>query len=141
MNSPEDQRKLDEDLIIEQDKELYEKLKDELTCIICFGLLQDPLICSRCETVFCKSCIDTWFTKREKCPLNCSKTDTQLSQIPKNMKKLMNKIRVKCPNDCQVELLDYGIHVSNCAKESPIKCWNCGHQEIGLYLKEKVNNL
>ena len=32
-------------------------LKDELICLICQEVLEDPMECSECQTNFCLSCI------------------------------------------------------------------------------------
>ena len=40
-----------------------EELQD-VTCIICVDIIQNPKQCDKCANVFCEECIDDWLKKQ-----------------------------------------------------------------------------
>jgi len=56
---------IDEDLVV--NKTLFETIKHEVTCQICYVLLNNPILCSKCETPYCSECINKWKIKDNTC--------------------------------------------------------------------------
>jgi len=114
---------ISEDQII--NKEIFKGFEDEITCSICLKLLRDPTSCSKCETCFCKTCIEEWMKKNNSCTLKC--TPLELKDINISQRKILNKINIKCLNGCSVPLLDYYNHIKTCSleKNKEVTCWNC----------------
>ncbi len=54
-----------EELVV--NKSYFNTLQDILTCIICNGLLVNPIACAKCETVYCFNCISTWIERNNQC--------------------------------------------------------------------------
>ena len=141
---------LDEKLIINQS--YYEQLKDQLTCIICCCLLNDPLMCSGCDNLFCKTCIKKWKSKNENCPMRCRNFNTV--EVHRAMKKTLDGLKLKCKYGCEVPLLSYNSHIIQCelSHKDDINCWNCGNltttkklvqenMEDMSFLKQELENL
>ena len=49
-----------------------DNLTSYLTCLICFKILKNPVECSKCETAFCSTCIETWKKQSGNCPVKCA---------------------------------------------------------------------
>ena len=134
---------IDESLIVNH--AYYDQLKDQLTCPICFSLLNDPVMCSNCETSFCKTCLVSWLTTNEICPLRCPKVLGKIKDVYLVVKKMMDGLKLKCKYGCDVPLLSYNEHVEQCQKHNheQIKCWNCGKQSLidDLKIKQEVEVL
>ncbi len=115
---------LDESLVI--NKDYFEPLKDQLFCQICLGLLNNPVMCTFCETPYCSRCINQWKTKKNTCPSRCKKI--VLKEVPRLFKNMLDGLKLKCKNGCEVSLLDYNNHIQHCEgikKDKEVKCWNC----------------
>ena len=49
-----------------------DSLKNELTCPICFNILKDPIMCTKCLKNFCENCVKEWENKNNLyCPFQC----------------------------------------------------------------------
>lgn len=128
---------IDESLV--QNVELFESLKSDLICIICHGLLNDPVNCASCEVPFCSHCISNWKLNNDQCPLKCSQK-LELKSISRLRNSLMDKVILKC-NFCKVEmsLNSYPKHYISCLDKTRIvQCPLCSQSEISLHdLKTK----
>jgi hypothetical protein len=82
---------INEDTIIED--EIYNIFKDTVTCPLCLGILLNPVICMKCQNVFCKKCADDWSKKDSKCPNRCVEPNYQIS-VGKN--DILSKLKFKC---------------------------------------------
>ncbi|CAF3383208.1 unnamed protein product [Rotaria socialis] len=59
-----------------QDRVTNLTLPDHTVCLLCRGILCEPVACQTCETAFCSSCIKSWeigTSEPTRCPANCSK--------------------------------------------------------------------
>lgn len=96
--------------------EVYEALKESVTCSICMNLMINPMVCPKCQNKMCKPCLDKWKAKGGKCPNGC---DSEFQKvIEKN--NLITKIKFKCIKGCGEEILfnDLQKHYSsNCMKK------------------------
>jgi hypothetical protein len=63
------------DTVIRDD--LFEVFKDSITCPLCLNILIEPIICMKCQKVYCKKCIEKWKKKNSKCPSNCNPPNYQ----------------------------------------------------------------
>ena len=132
---------IDESLVI--NKTYYETLKSQLTCIICSGLLNNPLICSNCEIAYCQKCINTWIENNETCPMRCPLNKCTIKEISRLMKNLMENTQLKCKFGCEVSLLSYPEHIIKCETnhKDDITCKYCGRNSQYLGLKNQNSNL
>ena len=79
------------------------KLEDILTCKICLDLAERPLICSKCQFVYCKECLDInkCAYSNDKCP-NCKCSHFDPGKI---LEKIYEKMfKFMCKNGCGKEL-------------------------------------
>ena len=118
----ENESNLEESLII--NRFYFEALKDQFNCPICLCLLSNPLMCSNCETTFCKKCITIWLTKNDTCPMRCPKNQSTIVNINRTIKKNLDGLMLRCKYSCEVPFLSYDYHVRHSHKDD-IKCWNC----------------
>jgi len=126
---------IDDSMVV--NKEYFEPLKDQLTCQICLGLLNNPVMCTSCETPFCLKCITQWKSKKNTCPSRCPQI--KIKEVPRLFKNMLDGLKLKCKNGCVVSLLDYSNHVSHCDGNSKkeIKCWNCSSVVKKLVMTEE----
>jgi hypothetical protein len=82
---------IDSDLITEE----FKDFKNDITCMICLKIVNLPVVCEKCSTLFCKVCIDEWLKKNKKCPMRCVYKESPLSRISLN---LLNKVKINCTN-------------------------------------------
>ena len=95
-------------------------IKNEITdlflsssiCTLCKNILIKPVMCMKCQKVYCKNCIDKWKEKNEKCPDGCDSPDYQnsLAKI-----EILSKFKFMCPN-CGQDILynDVEKHPNSC---------------------------
>jgi len=96
-----------------------------IKCKICLQISLNPVTCIKCESVFCKECIENWMKKSNKCPFRCD--NFQLNEDSRILKNILSKFQYicdKCSN--KVSLEDYASHQKICS-EDLINCINsCG---------------
>ena len=88
---------------------------DTFTCSICDCLAWDPVSCSKCDKIFCRSCILKYAEKKNICPFRCE--SYTIREITRNEKDYLNKITIKCTNlDCSqyFKYYDYKSHLEKC---------------------------
>ena len=118
----EDSHYINEDFV--QNTGYYNNFKNDLTCLICRGLLNCPSMCSTCETAFCKPCA----TKLAgKCPMRCE-GNMSIGKVSKHLTSIIEKIKICCPNCKQLFSLDkYPSHKDVCIH---ISCFLCNNATI-----------
>ena len=109
-NDNDEANELNDSLVL--NKTFYNQMDDQLSCSICMCLLNNPRMCTGCETPFCKKCIEDWKSKNNSCPNRCE--PFMLKDISKALKNLLDKVFLKCKNGCSVSLLEFNKHQSNC---------------------------
>ena len=139
---PKQNKGIDETLIL--NRAYYEQLKDQLSCTICSRLLEDPLMCSVCETPFCGKCINDWLARDKSCPLRCE--NSQVRELNRSLKKILDGLKLKCKYNCEVSLLSYNSHVKSCEEsKKEVPCWNCGkkgpHEDLKVKSGEEYEKL
>ena len=92
--------------------EFYSAFRDSLLCPLCKNILINPMMCMKCQNVYCKKCSDDWSKKNDKCPNRCDNPNYQRS-LEKN--NILSKIKFKCEK-CEQQILynDVKEHVDNC---------------------------
>ncbi len=80
-------------------KQFFEGIKEIVICIICTGIVANPMQCKQCENIFCSDCIKSWCRKSSTCPLKCSTFETK--EASRTIKNLLDKLIFKCANKCQ----------------------------------------
>ena len=73
--------------------ELYNAFKESVTCPLCLSILINPVMCMKCQNVFCKKCVGDWSKKDEKCPNRCTEPNYQRC-LGKN--EILSKLKFKC---------------------------------------------
>ena len=99
-----------DDCIVENS--YYKTLKNLLICPLCNKLFKEPLMCSNCQKVYCKKCLEEYLNKNT-CPNKCQNCKYSKSIIKNEM---LSKIIYKCKN-CSKEVVqsDINMHLeSNC---------------------------
>ena len=73
--------------------EIYIAFKESVTCPLCLSILINPVMCMKCQNVFCKNCINEWTKKDDKCPNRCTEPNYQKC-LGKN--DILSKLKFKC---------------------------------------------
>ena len=140
--TPESENFIDESLVI--DKSYYEKIKEEITCIICHGLLNNPVMCDNCETHFCLLCIDYWKRTLRGCPKKCPKP-LVVKKMVRSFKNLVDKVLLRCPA-CKesISLMNYPEHIKPCTEinsyiDCPF-CKSCRLNKQEMLLEDNTEN-
>ena len=114
--------------------EIYSAFKDDVTCPICSKLLINPMMCMRCQNVYCKKCIEAWNKKDNKCPNRCENPDYHKSLEKSNT---LSKLKFKCEK-CGEEILYNNVqkHMDNCES---IQTTNESVKRLKRIKKEEIN--
>ena len=82
--------------------QIYNEFKFSIICPICTNIIYEPMMCMKCQNVYCRSCIIQWSKIKTHCPNRCANPNYQKS-IAKS--ELLSKLRFKCKY-CE-EIYDY----------------------------------
>ncbi|XP_039270136.1 E3 ubiquitin-protein ligase NRDP1-like [Styela clava] len=75
------------------------RVDEELMCVICGGVLEDPVMVEECEHCFCKCCIEAWLQRQQTCPVDRSQLQTQhLKPVPRIMRNMLGRLTLMCEN-------------------------------------------
>ena len=94
---------------------IYLSLKDLLTCPLCNKILKNPFMCTKCQTSYCKTCLEK-DSNLKICP-NDKKESQFVHCVMKN--EMLSKLKYKCKN-CLKEVAqnDINAHLEeNCEKK------------------------
>lgn len=140
-----------DDCIIED--EIYNGFKDLVKCFICKNILKDPMMCTKCQKVFCKDCIEIYTKQNKKCPNKCKKSkykkcddkSAMLSMLKfrcKNCKEEVkyNNVKIHLSSGCETNLTQSRLIDSLYEKRKLIKL---SKDDVGKItnLGQKVNHL
>lgn len=108
------------------DTEQFIKSPDtELTCPLCYGVLEDPVQGTVCDHLFCRSCLQSWLAQQSRCPVDRRfMSHGQLRSPPKIINNLINRLEIKCiyeKDGCDwiIKLGDLNDHVINWCPFNP----------------------
>ena len=104
---------IDDDCLIQDEN--YLTFKPLMDCFICKKILKNPVMCSNCQSNFCKKCIENWSDEHSKCPNNCENSEYKTNQ---DKMALLSILKFKCKNcKSEVKYNDVKSHVdSGCGK-------------------------
>jgi hypothetical protein len=116
------------------------KLINNIECAIDMSISLNPVICIKCENIFCKDCVDLWKKKSNTCPMRCEPFEC------KDLKNTLygqqlKKIRLFCAFQkfgCKETPLneEKEKHEKECTYR-PIRCTKCKIDGIPKYLYEE----
>ena len=78
----------------------YNTFKDSVICPLCLCILIDPIMCMKCQNVYCKKCVKNWEKKEDKCPNRCIEPNYQTS---KGKIDILSNLQFKC-KDCKMTI-------------------------------------
>ncbi|CAF0857858.1 unnamed protein product [Didymodactylos carnosus] len=85
-----------DDVSIDRDRIVDDKVSDEFFCPICRTLLWNPVACKTCENTFCRRCINQWLAQKDaqnRCVFNCRYAEKRCSPA---LKSLLSKLLLSC---------------------------------------------
>jgi hypothetical protein len=111
---------IDKNLLVEE----FAEFKEEILCSICLDIVNEPLSCAECFSMFCSFCLKTWSKNNKNiCPLKCKFNPQKLVL---STLKLLNKIKLKCGNDCGQNVM-YENYLNHFITECPLSKIHCGY--------------
>ena len=128
------------DTIVQDD--FFNMFKESVICPLCLNILIEPIICMKCQKVYCKKCVDNWRKKNVECPNKCNPPDYQPCLVKKDILSILN---FKCKGcGTQTNYYDAKKHHNICCskivpKEINIK-GETGNEELVLIEMEKISN-
>ena len=91
-------------------------IDSSLVCNTCHFLPDNPTICYKCNTLFCRKCLEKFVNEKQRCP-KCLKLISSSALQKINLYNIYSKTKAKCPfNGCK-EFLDLNLlceHVKEC---------------------------
>ena len=116
--------------------EIYQVFKDSVICPICSNILINPMMCMKCQNVYCKKCSDDWSKKNDKCPNRCDNPNYQRS-LEKN--NILSKLKFKCEK-CGEQIFYENVqkHIENC---QPTKDINVRQRRMKKLKKEEIDKI
>lgn len=82
--------------------EYYKAVKDSIICLICMDIIVDPIMCVKCQNVYCKKCIENWDRVNKQCPIKCPYTKYRKCRVKA---EILNKLKFECKK-CK-DIIDY----------------------------------
>lgn len=73
--------------------EIYKNFESSLICIICLDIIIEPIMCIKCQHVYCKQCIKKWSKINSKCPNRCENPEYQICL---DISQLLSKLNFNC---------------------------------------------
>jgi len=102
-------------LINKDDRKYFNDLFDKYyKCLLCYDTIFDPVHCSNCQLVFCRSCTSNKDLLSQNLKCNHAKLSTKL---PTEEQTKFGNIRVNCFFNCSeksLNLLNYAAHIKLC---------------------------
>ncbi|XP_078046280.1 E3 ubiquitin-protein ligase NRDP1-like [Augochlora pura] len=106
------------------------EVDQELICVICSGVLEDPVQIPECEHTFCRTCIHEWMKRQGTCPLDHTTTTSEhLRAAPRILRNMLTRLCITCDNimyGCKavVKLDSLVSHLEQCEYnlERPMLC-------------------
>lgn len=107
------------------------RISRNLICSICTDVLNDPIQIDKCEHVYCRLCIETWFGVRKTCPQDQTNiTPSNLRPAPRYLRNMIQELEIMCKNavkGCEVITTVEGLnaHLKVCDFDL-FDCEKCG---------------
>ena len=100
-------------------------------CLICFNVLNDPVLCPKNHHCFCRGCITKHLENSQRCPTCAGElTEETLTEPPRMVKDYLNESKIRCvyhDRGCEeiVQLQHLDQHEDSCGY-TPAVCTNPG---------------
>lgn len=80
------------------DTERFEgDLSEQFLCVVCQGVLEDPLQLTPCEHTFCRVCISPWVAEKSTCPIDrATVRNESLRPAARVLRNLLDDLRLAC---------------------------------------------
>ncbi len=123
--------------------EFVDKVPEDHQCTICTNILTDPVLTECCGQLFCDGCIKKWLQKQKTCP-HCR--DVNFASIKdKRMKRVINSLKVYCPNrskgcDKITTLGECNQHLEKCLFVEVSCTKKCGERMLRKELQDHEDN-
>jgi hypothetical protein len=104
-----------------------ENISQEFICGICHGVLEEPLMTSDCQHLFCQKCIRDCLKQQAICPLDRTKISlSRLEEPVRIIKNLLKQLKIKCDFESEgckqvINLGELETHCKNCEFNPEIK--------------------
>ena len=72
-----------------------EEVMESLYCILCSCIVNNPVECKECQSIFCKECWDQLKILGKGCPMRCQKSEIQKAN--QFVFDVLKKLKFKCP--------------------------------------------
>ena len=107
---------------------LSQEAISDFTCMLCYGIVQDPVKCNVCDTMYCATCNSIndpekdrrRGRRQQKCFKQCK--NSKMVDLTRLEKHLLNSLVFICPNDCG-ERVPYCKYESHLTKECGVKTY------------------
>ena len=110
-----------------------------ITCPICLNLVWNIIDCGHCGSLFCKYCIDEAIKSNNSCPV-CRHVPFETTQS-KTIRKIIDKYKLKCPNNSCKENPEYSEYISH-QEKCKLRKYRCNNEgcdfEASLIDKENM---
>lgn len=77
----------------EQLSENHKTIGNDKICSICLEIVLNPVMCSKCENLFCNDCITKFLKNSNKCPNRCFFIEKEKNRMLKN---ILDILEFKC---------------------------------------------
>lgn len=91
-----DENRLDLAHMIEGDEEKREKA-NFFACAICTMVVNEPMECKGCDSLFCQECLEPWFRNNSHCPKKCKGNEAvEFGTMHRFAKQELEALKFKC---------------------------------------------
>ena len=117
-----------------------QEFSDVLTCPLCLEPFLEPKV-TPCDHVFCSSCAESLFRDNPSCPICRAACQLEaLSDGDRTLLKMLNQLKVRCPNHPQClwlgERADVSHHVDKDCDREWIACPKCSSGVVRCLLDD-----
>ena len=113
---------------------------EDFVCMLCYGVVFNPIKCKQCETLFCKNCfLANRFNTENRhhrgnlkelhfsCFKKCGSTEFSW-KLDAQEQEILNGLEFQCQNDDCEEAVLYGNYRNHCKNE----CKSCTYEKVHL---------
>ena len=101
----------------------------------------NPVICRKCETVFCKDCLESWKRTSNMCPMRCQPMEI-INSEKTIVNQQINKIKVLCKyktKGCKnkIKVSEISQHENICPYQ-PTECTKCKSEQFQGFIHKHL---
>lgn len=90
----------------------YENIPYNLTCYICRKVVNSPVECTSCHSIYCFTCWNTNHQSKTKCIMNCNSSVIKADEV---ILLELSKLKIKCLTcDNTIDYMAYNGHFKEC---------------------------